>query len=755
MKRIVARLSIFVLLLSMLMNGLPATSVIATVDDDWDKSSLKFIDQGGDCDEIWAEIMNGQDSEDMKDTVQYKVYYSPTGNPKPEHGGTVVATGTVSELESGASEALTYNPTEPGKYMFWASQRPGHPGQGELWSDEISVNNCEEEQPELQDLVITSVCTDKPSEKRKWTVFNPNDFEVNYTWELGTQSESGSINANSSVTFMTNTEGDNVLHLYYGEDQHVSKESNGEDCSPPEPELEDLTIQSVCTDEPSEERKWTVSNPNDVDVTFTWELGTQSDEVTVKANTSVTFTTDTEGDNILHVYFGEDQHVKKESNGEDCSPSEPELKVLTIKSVCTDEPSEERKWTVSNPNDVDVTFTWKLGTQSDEVTVNANDSVSFTTDTEGDNILHVYYGDDQHVSKDSNGEDCTPPPPPEEIKPLTIQSVCTDEPTQKRAWKITNSNNVAVQFDWKLETQSGQKTVGAKQTITFETTTEGDNILHIYYDEDQHVMKSSNGEDCSPPPPPPQLDPISINTVCTEDPSSTRAWTVSNSNEVSVTFTWKVTGTTQQGTMMLKANETQTIITDAIEGKNTLEVWVDGKLMTSMDSPGDACDTPPPPPPEDLQPLVLGEVCSEDPSETRAWTVTNPNDSDLMFSWEIVGSDQSGKLLVRANSQVSFFTSTIEGENILQVTVDGEDPIQLSSNGESCEEPPPVDPPTDPPPVDPPSDPPSDPPTDDPGDEEPVTELPKTSNPWYNMLVLFSTLLVGSGVMLFRLRKSW
>lgn len=107
----------------------------------WDKSSLVFTGQGGDCKEIYAEVKNGQDSEPMKGEVKYEVYWSETGNPK---NGEIVATGTVPALGSGETYKLTYQPSSnekgpEGNYMFKAYQRTGHPGKGELWSEEIRV----------------------------------------------------------------------------------------------------------------------------------------------------------------------------------------------------------------------------------------------------------------------------------------------------------------------------------------------------------------------------------------------------------------------------------------------------------------------------------------------------------------------------------------------------------------------------------------------------------------------------------------
>jgi len=103
---------------------------------DWDRSSLEFTGAcWGDCDQIAAEICNHGDG-DMEGSVAYEVWYAPSGNPK---FGKQVGGGTVPALASGECATITHNPAESGNYMFKAYQRAGHPGTGELWSEQCSV----------------------------------------------------------------------------------------------------------------------------------------------------------------------------------------------------------------------------------------------------------------------------------------------------------------------------------------------------------------------------------------------------------------------------------------------------------------------------------------------------------------------------------------------------------------------------------------------------------------------------------------
>jgi hypothetical protein len=123
------------------------------VDPEWDRSSLIFTGAcQGDCEEIQATICNSGDG-DMTGSVNYEVWYIPTGNPK---SGTQVGGGLVSPLTSGSCLDLTLMPSLSGNYMFRAYQRPGHPGTGELWSEQCSISDCNGASPSPSPVVSPS-----------------------------------------------------------------------------------------------------------------------------------------------------------------------------------------------------------------------------------------------------------------------------------------------------------------------------------------------------------------------------------------------------------------------------------------------------------------------------------------------------------------------------------------------------------------------------------------------------------------------
>ncbi len=57
--------------------------------------------------------------------------------------------------------------------------------------------------------------------------------------------------------------------------------------------------------------------------------------------------------------------------------------------------------------------------------------------------------------------------------------------------------------------------------------------------------------------------------------------------------------------------------------------------------------------------LRLTSVCSSEPAKERKWSVTNPNNFDVVVDWEIFKSDQKGKIIAKAKSNTYFYTKTI------------------------------------------------------------------------------------------------
>ena len=264
LSRLTFSLGSILLILGLLLGMFPQP-VSATVAPEWDKSSLSFNGScTGNCEVVKAEVCN-TGNRDMAGTSSYDMYWAASGNPK---SGTIVASGTIPALKKNNCTYLTYDPkTNPngsaGNYMFKAYQRPGHPGQGDLWSTQCSIGQCSlptatpvtptatpvtPTATPFEDLEISYFCTDGG---QRWEVFNPNPFDIEYQWVSSTSANgSGTAPANGSDDFWVFGMGPMTITVTFGDDLSVSTTSDR--CEEPTEEPTDTPTETpMVTETPS------------------------------------------------------------------------------------------------------------------------------------------------------------------------------------------------------------------------------------------------------------------------------------------------------------------------------------------------------------------------------------------------------------------------------------------------------------------------------------------------------------------------
>lgn len=263
-----------------------------------DNSSLVFEGSCvGSCDETKATVCNRGD-EEMSGSTSYEVWYSQSGNPK---NGSMVTSGTISPLAVNQCISLTYDPSGiEGNYMFKAYQRPGHPGTGQLWSEQCSVSSCQEVSKEP--LKLTFMCIDYEF-GNYWRVRNPNSTEVSFTWDIYKTLHSGNgiALADKDTFFYTDPTWGNTLRLFW-DDKSTVKAAGTNACRvPPAVEREPLSGEFACYDDEQDVDSWKISNPNHIKIDFKWEVRDQggayltdpdcSGNLSVEAQNNVSFTT--------------------------------------------------------------------------------------------------------------------------------------------------------------------------------------------------------------------------------------------------------------------------------------------------------------------------------------------------------------------------------------------------------------------------------------------------------------------------------
>ncbi|WP_082139007.1 amyloid fiber anchoring/assembly protein TapA [Cytobacillus firmus] len=139
---------------------------------EWDCSSLEFIVQKYDGQKIYATIQNT--GSDMKTNGTYEIYYNKNGDPKK--GKSVGGVLTFDPIKEGKKIEVSFIPQQSGSYMFKAYQHKDHPGNGELWSEEIKVtlesdeaSNVEEEKTEQKADVTEETAKEQVNNKTEET----------------------------------------------------------------------------------------------------------------------------------------------------------------------------------------------------------------------------------------------------------------------------------------------------------------------------------------------------------------------------------------------------------------------------------------------------------------------------------------------------------------------------------------------------------------------------------------------------------
>ncbi len=206
----------------------------------WDKSSLGFTWAGtNDATQVCATVKNGDDSGAMQGEVDWELHYVESGQapgPQNDKEENIIARGKITALVQGGSYDICWpesGQVGPGIYKFKAYQRPGHPGTGSFWSDEIDINTTFVEEP---------VNTDQTEESATYTITATADAGGSISPDVATVNEGdnqaftitpdegyviedvlvdeGSVGAVDSYTF-ENVTGNHTIHATFVEEHEA------------------------------------------------------------------------------------------------------------------------------------------------------------------------------------------------------------------------------------------------------------------------------------------------------------------------------------------------------------------------------------------------------------------------------------------------------------------------------------------------------------------------------------------------------
>lgn len=159
-----------------------------------------------------------------------------------------------------------------------------------------------------------------------------------------------------------------------GKTRVATASASSKQCVPEEA----LTVESLCRGTGHlTEIDWIINNPNDVHITVTWEVEGQTGEHTAPPGISLFTTIKVPGSpNTLTLYF---EGTKMAVLPRAC------YQPLILEALCSEDPDNELKWKITNPNSYAVEVTWKIllsnPQQKDTITLAANSEHIFYTET--------------------------------------------------------------------------------------------------------------------------------------------------------------------------------------------------------------------------------------------------------------------------------------------------------------------------------------------------------------------------------------
>ncbi len=489
-----------------------------------------------------------------------------------------------------------------------------------------------------------------------WSLYNPNSVTLSYAW-TGTSDPSsgnGSVGAGGTSYILTNLESQTLSLSYEYDDVSYSLPTkSAETC------LQDLGLTYQCLQDGH--HQWTVTNPNKVDVGFTWwtdSTGEKNDTPTIIAADGGTATFQTDSSlhtaSVSYTYAGETHTTSRSADA--C------IVKLNLDYEC--ETDGRHKWTVTNSNAVDVNFTWwtSAPNQGDgnPINVSSGGTATFYTDNTAHTAYVEFTDGSNTYTTDKDAAVC--------LIPLELDYACHVS-NGDHIWTVTNSNGFNQDFSWSSDNgENGSETVLANSTKIFTTNNLSQIMTVSYVFDGQNKSVQKQADVC--------LIPLELDYDCHEYNGS-HMWTVTNANGFAIDFTWATEDGLQSGgpiTVTAGPGTTATFTTDGTAHKVIISYQYGGDNKT-IEKVAEACKS---------SDLILSYMCGFATDAHLHWSVMNPYTVDLTVDWKVVGGTESGSFSAAAGIETLFTTE--KGLKTVAIIVDGVEVDQEDGGDACCEE---------------------------------------------------------------------
>lgn len=229
--------------------------------------------------------------------------------------------------------------------------------------------------------------------------------------------------------------------------------------------VEDLNVESVCSEMPDVSKRWEIINPNEYNVEIEWQLLNTDISGIVDAQPGSTFFFTNPGlesptGQLLRIKWVNEQEEERTDEtlytNEACA-----IRGLTLNPVCTPNPELERRWTALNPNQYPIRIFWSYErtTISGELVVPPGESEFSTPLSLNNEPLRMKWfdqnGNARRQKKEQNSTPC-------KIRGLTLTAEeCSPNPALSRFWQVFNPNAFSVDLEWVRENSNQRGTFKA------------------------------------------------------------------------------------------------------------------------------------------------------------------------------------------------------------------------------------------------------------------------------------------------------
>ena len=586
---------------------------------------------------------------------------------------------------------ISYSPPGYSTHPFGYCWNVAITGSTVSWSRTQSNQYCQDpshleikwkDAPEPDPISASSVCLQNGD--HRITVTSASSQSIGYSWYSSNgDSGWGSVSSSNPSTFTTDHSAQTITIYYDYKSKSINTSIRVEACA----QAADLTMSYECQDDAR--HLWTVSNSNDFDIAYTWSSTTgESGTGSVPANGTDTFLTNNQSQRVTIKYTFPD---KARCGGSKCGPSDE--KKLTVRAEkcslpvydlglsyeCLDD--ADHKWTVTNSNSFDLSYSWSSTTgEYGWGTVSANSTDNFYTNNAAQTVTIRY-----SFPAETRCSGCTPPEESVSVtaeacsvkySDLSLSYECLDDADHK--WTVTNTNSFDLSYSWSSTTgEYGQGRVSANSTDNFYTNNASQTVTIQYTFPEAarcggctppEESVSATAEACSV-----NYADLGLTYECLDDGS--HKWTVTNNNDLSFDYYWSSDADWQYGNGTVPANGSDVFYTNnKAQTVTILYNFPSADRMVHFDRhlsvTAEVCSLP--------SLLELSVQCL--PGGDHQWTVTNNNISSITFNWASNNGVDSGiGLSVNGNGGTQTFTSNYEAQEVtLTYDYAGSTGIQVS-----------------------------------------------------------------------------